>query len=438
MRLLILGYGRSGKAALNLAQHLGIQAVVADENEIPATDRMDGVEYLKFAPGIPFPNVDALIVSPGIHPASDFGKWTFSQPLPCWSELEFGARHSPVPLLAVTGTNGKTTTTELTVHILTHLGIDTRAAGNIGHALSQAVCDALESPVTPQCFVVEVSSFQLECTETFAPHAAVLLNVTSDHIDRYPNFNVYRDTKFNIFARAKHAFIPSAFATHFDTLFPRKTPVIFSVDAAPWQYDAQIIRYNGESVAQLPPTLPGLHNAQNLTAALMLVTSFVENWHTRLPDIQRAVNDFRMDAHRVELVAEIDGKRYVNDSKATNPDAVAKAVELYAGNHNIHLLLGGLDKGMDFSPLRNLSPHIARCYIYGQCAEKIHDALAGACNIERFTTLEEAIENALPRMTAREVLLLSPACASMDQFKDYRQRGDVFKELIFKKLKIQP
>lgn len=434
MRILILGAGRSGNGTAALALKLGQIPIIADEKNISVSDRILGVEYLHFTGSDTlFPEVSFAVLSPGIVPDSVFGKWAYSGDVPVISELEYGATHTEIPILAVTGTNGKTTTTELTVHLLNALGIYAVAAGNIGHALARAVAESFDVLVKPDVFVVEVSSFQLEAASAFLPNAAVLLNITSDHLNRYDSFEAYGNTKMKVFAHAKYCFVRADLLDWFVRLYPRSDAVTFSETAceAVWQYRDGLIYYQNEDVVTVPEKqLPGVHNAENLTAALMLLSTQVPGWRNRLPEIQSAVDAFRLDSHRVELIAEYDGKRFVNDSKATNPDAVIVAVRLYGENHNIRLLLGGLDKEMDFSLLQVVAPSVAKAYIYGQCASKIDIALADTMQKSRFEKFEDAVLTAISEMKPGEVLLLSPACASMDQFRDYRARGDAFVRLV--------
>lgn len=426
----VLGYGRSGKAAVRLAAQLGAKVIVSDEQSLTECP----YPFLRFVPGVPAPKADLAVISPGIDPKSDFGRWIYGSGVPVRSELAFGAAFMPVPMLAVTGTNGKTTTTELTVHFLKALGIAAEATGNIGHALCAAVADRLAGITETEVFVTEVSSFQLEAAENIAPFSAVLLNITSDHLNRYDSFKAYGKIKFKLFKHPAHCAVRSDWKGSFEKEFGR-LPVTFSATDpnSDWTLVNKTIFYHHTAILNLETVaLPGDHNAENLMAALALVTDFVPNWRDELPSLQVAAESFRLSAHRVERIAEWDDMCFINDSKATNPDAVLAALKLVGGRHNVRLLLGGLDKEMDFSLLNDGAGSVAKAYLYGQCAKRIAAALTFP--YELFSSFDDAFEAAFAAMHRGEVLLLSPACASMDQFRDYAARGEAFRANVLRKL----
>lgn len=407
MKWVILGRGASGRAAERLAGRLGMTTQVAADGEGIVADAL-------------FADCDGVIVSPGVKPWSELYRAALASGKELISEMEFGFRHFPGPVAAITGTDGKTTTTELTCHLLRALGIHAVEAGNIGVPLADVAADRLEGKLPPDALpVVETSSFQLERVTRFAPVAAVLLNIGCDHLDRYHgDRGEYEAVKRRIFR----------FVAPENRIFGRSMQepgavCRVAVDAA------GMIALDGEALlnfAELP--LKGEHNLENVLAALELVARL-----TKLPADARlklaaALRCFHAGRHRIESVATLGGVTYINDSKATNPHAAAAALRLLAPQtRGIHLLAGGLDKGMDFRELLEFAPAIRGVYAFGECRAKIAAALGGAIPVfDCGTDFEGAIDRARDRAAAGETVLLAPACASMDMFKDYKERGDRF------------
>jgi UDP-N-acetylmuramoylalanine--D-glutamate ligase len=427
-KIIIQGYGKSGKAAARLASADGFRAAVYDDFIAP------GKLPEKYCPEHPagidvFSKAGLIVMSPGVPQNSELRRLAESSGVPVVSELEYGFRHCKVPVLAVTGTNGKTTTVELCAHLLNALGYHTVTAGNIGNPLSSAVLD----PNQPDVYVLEVSSFQLEGVNTFAPRAATCLNITPDHLDRYPDFSAYAATKFRIFARTgcppiiNYKLLDSAKRYISDA-----SPITFSANCseADWRCRDDWAIFNGTKILELPDwKLPGDHNRENLLAALTLVREFA-------PDrfdpgkLQEAIAGFNPAAHRIELVAEADNIKYYNDSKATNPDAVNAAVETLGSAANVRIILGGLDKDMDFSLLNRSADRIAKAFIYGEASKRISNAVSGKIGCEIHEKFADAVLNACKDARNGDIVLLSPACASMDQFRDYRERGKTFRQLV--------
>lgn len=409
---LILGGGLSGKAAERLARLLGYStAILSDAPGLDADSAVAGAAL--------------IVTSPGVKPLSS----------PLWQaamrraeqgeceflgELEFGFRHWAGKVLAITGTNGKTTTTELTVALLSAAGIDAHPAGNIGFPLSDLAADLLEKKISPDALpVVEVSSFQLERAAAFAPFAAALLNLESDHEDRYTGgFAEYVAVKKRIFDRA----VPGnrVYGLSMDSPVPRRVTL----------YGDAMIIDGDEVLIDLGNTaLTAPHNRENLAAAVELCLRVLPLEAVLSPDFRLAVHLFQPGRHRLELVAEKDGVRYVDDSKATNPASVVAALRATPGP--AVLLLGGLDKGMDFSPLAAFTEKIRFAVLYGECRAKIAAALPAAiptadCGMD----FERAVETAREQAKPGDTVLLSPACASMDMFRDYKERGDRFARLV--------
>ena len=413
---LVLGSGLSGRAAVRLARRIGLEPVmISDGPEVDAGQAVAGYPL--------------IVASPGVKPLSSplyraAMRRVEAGEAELISELEFGYRALPAPrrLLAVTGTNGKTTTTELTCHLLQALGVKAVPAGNIGLPLSDIACDMLEGRLGPETLpVVEVSSFQLERIRDFAPVAAVLLNLESDHIDRYAGgFAEYTLVKFRIFQS-----VPAEnqlFGLSMTLPVGRRVTV-----------EGHELLVDGKPLVDLTETrLDAPHNRENLAAAVELVLRVVPAGQLFAPEFTRAVETFAPGRHRLETVAVRHGITFINDSKATNPASVIAALNSLPdpGSPNIVILLGGLDKGMDFSSLASQAHRIKFAALFGECRARIAAAIGDAfpaadCGNDFRLAFDTALKNAVPG----DIMLLSPACASMDMFKDYKERGDRFTEL---------
>ena len=405
---LILGGGLSGKAAERLAASLGFSTAILSDS--PGLDADAAVA-----------EADLIVTSPGMKPLVS----------PLWqaamrragkgqcefiSELEFGFRNWPGKLLAITGTNGKTTTTELTAALLTAAGVEARTAGNIGLPLSELAADLREGKLSPDALpVVEVSSFQLERCDTFAPFAAALLNLESDHVDRYAGgFAEYAAVKQRIFDRVAPE--NRVYGLSMDSPVPRRVTL----------YGDALMIDEEEVLIDLGNTaLSAVHNRENLAAAVELCLRVLPLETVLAPEFRLAIHMFQPGRHRQELVCEKKGVRYVNDSKATNPASTVAALRAIPGT--VVLLLGGLDKEMDFSPLAPFADRIRFAVLYGECRAKIAAALPESiptadCDME----FERAIRTACDHAQPGDTVLLAPACASMDMFRDYKERGDRF------------
>ena len=405
---LILGGGLSGKAAERLAASLGFSTAILSDS--PGLDADAAVA-----------EADLIVTSPGMKPLVS----------PLWqaamrragkgqcefiSELEFGFRKWPGKLLAITGTNGKTTTTELTAALLTAAGVEARTAGNIGLPLSELAADLREGKLSPDALpVVEVSSFQLERCDTFAPFATALLNLESDHVDRYAGgFAEYAAVKQRIFDRVAPE--NRVYGLSMDSPVPRRVTL----------YGDALMIDEEEVLIDLGNTaLSAVHNRENLAAAVELCLRVLPLETVLSPEFRLAIHMFQPGRHRQELVCEKNGVRYVNDSKATNPASTVAALRAIPGT--VVLLLGGLDKEMDFSPLAPFADRIRFAVLYGECRAKIAAALPESiptadCGME----FERAIRTACDHAQPGDTVLLAPACASMDMFRDYKERGDRF------------
>ena len=438
-RTLVVGLGKSGVASALFMKAHGARVTVSDtksgdelRNEIPVLldhgitvetgghgDRtFRGQDLIVVSPGVP---VDA----PPLVQARSLGETVIG-------EIELAAQFLPGPIVAITGSNGKTTTTTLTGEIMTAAGLPTLVGGNIGTpAISLA-----ERAQPDTVVVLEISSFQLETIQTFRPKIAIVLNVTPDHLDRHRTFEIYTDAKARIFENQQgsdfavlNADDPTCVAMGTRT---RARVFWFSrqkeVQQGAWVRDGNIVFRDPKGqreilqVSEIP--LKGAHNLENVLAA---VTASVLMGCA--PDkIRQAVHDFKAVEHRLEFVATIGGVDYYNDSKATNVDATIKALESFPAN--IHLILGGKDKGSDYTVLNDLiRQRVKRIYTIGAAAAKIESQVKGA-EVVHAETLENAIRKAHATAQSGDIVLLAPACASFDQFKSYEHRGKMFKEIV--------
>ena len=350
--------------------------------------------------------VDLLVKSPGVPPAAPLAAAARERGLTIWSEVELGFRLLDNPILGVTGTNGKTTTSELLGTIFRAAGMGVAVAGNVGRPLS-----GLDGAIDGEAWVVcELSSFQLEDIDTFRPRVAVLLNLAPDHMDRYGSLDDYRTAKLRIFENQTAedvAVVPRGFG--------------------PIPGDAQRIEFSLEDVLPAEPSIRGEHNRENAAAAVAAARAAGVSDDA----VARGLSSFPGVPHRLELVREVGGVRFVNDSKATNPEAAERALSAYPPG--IRLILGGSRKGIPFGQLakRAAGAGVAQAYLIGDSADEIAEALAAEG--VRFTysrDLPTAVTHAFRDAEPGEVVLLSPACASYDQFRDFEERGDRFRELV--------
>lgn len=425
-RVLVMGAGRSGLAATGLLCAQGSRVTVIDAG---AGEKLEanaarfrglGAEVMLGFGGEPRAAAfDLAVVSPGIDPRRGWVPALESAGVPVWSELELAWRHCRCPVVAITGTNGKTTTTELCDAVLRAGGLQSRAAGNIGTALSSEVTDS----GTLDALVVEVSSFQLERSSTFRPRVAAFLNFTPDHMDRYDCAGDYLAAKMRIFEHmgADDLAIANA-ALGLKGLRPRLETFSARVAGADFEMGGQRIEYRGMAVADLGTTrLRGPHNAENAMVAVAVGQFF----GVGATQIQAALSGYVPAAHRCEWVGESGGVAFVNDSKATNPDAVAMALQTQG--RPVVLIAGGSDKRLPFEPIADLvADRVRAAVLIGETAGQIEAAWPGVRCL-RAGGMEEAV--AVARAEAREgdVVLLSPGCASFDMFRDYADRGEQFK-----------
>jgi len=443
-RVLVVGLGKSGVASALFLKAHGARVTVSDtksgdelRNEIPVLlDHGITVETGGHGERT-FRGQDLIVVSPGVPVDAPLLVQARSLGESVIGEIELAAQFLPGPIVAITGSNGKTTTTTLTGEIMTASGFPALVGGNIGTpAISLA-----ERARPETVMVLEVSSFQLETIQTFRPKIAVVLNVTPDHLDRHQTIETYVDAKARIFENQQNE--DFAVLNEDDpicvAMAARTRAQVFwfsrqkEVKQGAWVREGNIVFRNGAGfqkeaqrevmlVSEIP--LKGAHNLENVLAAVCVGALM----GCAPEKIREAVRGFKAVEHRLEFVATIRGVDYYNDSKATNVDATIKALESFPAN--IHLILGGKDKGSDYTVLNDLlRQRVKRVYTIGAAAGKIESQIK---NVE--VVHAETLENALRKANAVEepgdVVLLAPACASFDQFKSYEHRGRVFKEIV--------
>ena len=441
-RVLVVGLGKSGKSAALFLRDRGARVTVSDvrsaealAGEIPAL--LDaGIMVETGGHGLlTFRRQDLIVVSPGVPCDTPELKQVRAFGLPIIGELELASRFLQGQIVAITGSNGKTTTTALLGKIFAGAGGPTLVGGNIG----TPVIDLIAKSTPQTTSVLEVSSFQLETVAEFRPHIAVVLNITQDHLDRHGSFENYAAMKARITAQQtpEDFFVLNAEDKPTQMLAAQtKAQVFWFSGRRPIKQGAFVY---GESIAFLPregakpePVMPlaeiplkGAHNVENVLAAVCAARL------GGIPSesIRASVAGFKAVEHRLEFVATVRGVAFYNDSKATNVDATKKALEAFAGG--VHLILGGKDKNSDYTELADLiRARVKTVYTIGSAAEKIERHLAGVVKIVSAGTLDAAVRQAAQLAVAGDVVLLAPACASFDQFTSYEQRGRVFKELV--------
>jgi UDP-N-acetylmuramoylalanine--D-glutamate ligase len=441
-KVLVVGLGKSGLAAALFLRRQGAQVTVSDirsaeslAKEIPALLE-EGIMVEAGGHGLlTFRRQDLIVVSPGVPldtpelmQARNFGR-------PIIGELELAARFLKGRIMAITGSNGKTTTTVLAGEILKEAGYPTLVAGNIGVPVVGLIAESNDETWS----VLEVSSFQLESTEQFHPAIAVILNITPDHLDRHGTFENYAMAKERIFLRqhendflvlnsdderTEAACVRSAAPVYWFSAKHSVSPGAFVEQG--WVVHRAVHEGAVERIIPVDKIpLKGQHNVENVLAAVCAARL------AGVPGeaIARAIEKFQAVEHRLEFVAAIKGVEYYNDSKATNVDATAKAIAAFPGG--IHLILGGKDKGAPYAPLVPLvRERVLAVYTIGAAAGRIESELRGVAPIHSCGTLADAVRAAATAARPGDVVLLAPACSSFDQFENYEERGRIFKQLV--------
>jgi UDP-N-acetylmuramoylalanine--D-glutamate ligase len=441
-KVLVVGLGKSGLAAALFLRRRGAHVTVSDvrsaealAKDIPALLE-EGIMVEAGGHGLlTFRRQDLIVVSPGVPLNTPELAQVKSFGLPVIGELELAARFLKGRMLAITGSNGKTTTTALVGEILEKAGMPTLVGGNIG----VPVVALIDRSTDETWSVLEVSSFQLESTHQFHPSIAVILNITPDHLDRHGSFENYARAKERIFAaQDKNDCVvlnaDNARAAAAATQSPAKVywfSIEHPVEQGAWVENGTVVYRPAKDAAteKIMPLsgipLKGAHNVENVLAAVCAARLA----GAPADAIAKAVGTFQAVEHRLEFVAKINGVEYYNDSKATNLDATAKAVAAFFSG--VHLILGGKDKGSDYTQLAELlQARVRAVYTIGTAAAKIESELRGVVSIHSCETLDNAVTAAANAARPGEVVLLAPACSSFDQFENYEHRGRIFKELV--------
>jgi UDP-N-acetylmuramoylalanine--D-glutamate ligase len=427
----VLGAGLSGSAAARLLRSEGAHVTVLDSAEernlLKSTiDNLRSQDIRVICGALADQDSSTYqmaVLSPGIDPASRLARNFTSRKINMIGELELGWRSCEVPVLAVTGTNGKTTTTELVAQMLNACGQQTIACGNIGKPLSEVAREKKQFDV----LTVEVSSFQLETIQSFRPSISLWLNFAPDHLDRYRSVTDYRAAKLRIFENQTADDVAIVNAVERLRGIRART-ITFSayVDQADFRLSEGAIIYQNEAVLRLSDTkLRGLHNIENLMATLAAGMARGLSFREMMPPLCT----YEPRPHRCEFVREVGGVAYVNDSKATNLDAVEKA--LRAQSKPVILIAGGKDKGFTFDPLRPLiEEKVKSTILIGEMAESIRRSWSGVASSDIANSLADAVERAHATAEPGEVVLFSPGTSSFDMFKSYADRGDQFRALV--------
>ena len=425
-RVVVIGAGVAGSAAALVLLAEGATVRVSDSGRTTprAADlRADGIEVLEggHAPDH-LDGATMVVASPGVPPRAEILSWAHDRRLPVWGEMELGARLARVPYLAVTGTNGKTTTTGMLAACLRSAGLDAVACGNIGRPFPTAAREPHDA------LVVEVSSFQLATQASFHPRVSVLLNLAPDHLDWHGSFDAYAAEKARVFA------LQGAADVHVGNLDDEASAAIsrsapcevrwFTIGKpAPGQDGAGVrdgrlaAGWSGADLGALALDTPAMR--ADAAAAATAAHAFSVGDHA----IAEAIGTFAPEPHRGETVATVDGVRFVDNSKATNPHAAIAAVGDAEG---VVLIAGGDAKGVDLTPLGSVAPRLAGVVAIGASAGDVRTVFEGRVPLREAASIEEATRVAFRMASERGTVLLAPACASWDMFRDYAERGDRF------------
>lgn len=432
--ILVVGMGRSGQAAVRFLRGEGAHVAATDSGR-PTLSSSCVPQELHFggSPAALFKGRDLIVVSPGVPLTIPGLVLARKRRIPILGEFGLAAawiaRRMKTPVIAVTGTNGKSTTVTLITRMLEKSGKKAALAGNIGKPLMEVVLENRGRKKTewPDCVVAEVSSYQLETAPEFHPKISVLLNITEDHLDRYASFAAYARAKRLIFRNQgrRDLFIYK----EDDPMIRRGLRGVQSAKAGfslGGNFRNESIVVGKESYPLSRTRLVGLHNVENMTASILAARRAGVSPRS----IQSVLESFEGLAHRTAFVRELEGVRYYDDSKGTNVDAVVKSLAGFPDGRVI-LIAGGRDKGGSYEPLRKMAVRkVKRLMAFGEARGRIRDGMGGGVPVSVVATLEAAVLAARREASPGDVVLLSPACSSFDQFKDYKERGDRFQSLV--------
>jgi len=403
----VIGLGKSGVAAAQLLLQKGGRVVAADDKDLLLPD---GVGELRRVTPDALAGVDLVVVSPGVPLWLPIFIEAAKRGVEIIGEVELASRFIDEPLIGITGTNGKSTTTALCGHLLATVGLRVFVGGNLGNALSNRVLAGGKLDAT----VCELSSYQLEGIRTLRCAAATVLNITPDHLDRYPSLEAYAAAKERIFLNQR-----AGDAAVLNARDPRVAAMRTGAGVKRVMFDARTA-LDELGVKLRAPTLRGAHNAENASAACLLAR------HLGVDDLQRGLDTYPGLPHRLEPVRVLDGVEWINDSKATNVDSVEKSLSAFQSG--VIIIMGGRGKGAPYAPLKPLLRERAKAILtIGEDADKIAAELGP---VQACGTLASAVTKAREIARGGDTVLLSPACASYDQFRNFEDRGDQFKALV--------
>ena len=439
-RILVIGLGKTGIASARFLAGKGALVVVTDEK--PLSELKDAIselgnayancEFCKYDPDI-LARVDMIIPSPGVPPSNILLVEAVNKKIPILSEIELAYRFLKPPMIAITGTNGKTTTTTLIGKLLARGGKKAFVGGNIGNPLIGYVDGKQDDDYA----VVEVSSFQLQWIQYFHPFISILLNTTCDHVNYHGSFEAYRMTKERIFENQEKSDLAILNADE-----PRSSVLAKNMSSKVQFFSTStnvtkgmyldhntLIHYTTGNDREVYPLdmikIPGLHNIENVMASIMAA----RECGCSPGNIISAIADFKGISHRIEFTCEKNGVAFYDDSKGTNVGAVVRALETFS--RPIILLLGGRDKEGDFETLSPLvREKVKELVLFGEARDRINDLIGGIVKTSKATTLKEAIEIAYHNSSPGDIVLLSPGCASFDEFSNYKERGRFFKDAV--------
>ena len=437
-KVLVVGLGVSGRAAARLLKSVGAQVFCTDAG---SGARVEKVRDELTALGIEvelgghrqqfFRDCGLVVVSPGVPDSASPVIWADRNGVPVISEMELGYRFCKTPIVAVTGTNGKSTVTAMINRVLNQGGVKSIAAGNYGVPLAARLAEAESCDAV----VAETSSFQLERIESFRPHVSVLLNIAPDHLDRYVSMEGYVTAKMRIFenqTERDYVIINENLRKSVEP-FRANCPARFiffgkkKISDLLYAGDKVISHISGRKVYDLSGhyKLEGYHNIENLLAAVAVSELFGIDQAA----LCRALDEFEGLEHRIEFVEQIDGIRFVNDSKATNVDSAIKAIKSVVGP--VLLIAGGKDKKMSFRPLAEAAKaRVKAAILIGEAALRMEKEFDGITEVRRVDSLDLAVDLAYNLAEHGDTVLLSPACSSFDQFSGFEERGDIYKNKV--------
>ena len=435
----VIGLGRSGTAISRLANYLGSKVFISDDSSSQSVkENLESLESLGVQGEIDghsnkIFNTDLMVISPGVAADSPIVLEAQKRGIKVIGEIEFAGLFTNSPIIGVTGSNGKSTTVHALVKMCQSEEINGVLAGNVGFPFSDKVLEELQNPDPKLVYVLEISSFQMEFIENFHPHISIFLNISPDHLDRHKTFDNYLTAKLRLAenqTEQDYIIFNADDRILVDALKKHKTK---KITFSPKYSDKSIYSVNNSNVinkeyAKLTKLenigLPGRHNLYNLLAAASGAHCLGIS-DTRITDV---MHSFKGIPHRLENIATIDGIEYINDSKATNIDAVKVAIESY--EKPIILILGGLAKGNDFAELLQFKNKIKCIVAYGNAKETIHEELSSTFEVSKIELLQDAVQLSNQKAVNGEIVLLSPGCASFDLFKNFEDRGIKFTQWV--------